>query len=474
MTNRSIVAIIFITALLSGLFWSGGMFGENIGSGGDELQYSVFAKSILGISSGLSHEVEEWWFTSEPFYPFFVAGIYYFFGVDNFDAVRIVQIFIFSLTIVLIYFLALKIFNRKTAFFSGIALALCYPLAAMAGFLYREVFFTFLFVLSAVLFYLSVSRAKAFYYAFCGLILGVGALTNGVIQFLPFVLFVFVIFYYGKDFLKNKMWLKASLMPVFFFLVFGAWSLFGYGKGAVDSINAKAGGALSRRAEMIETITGDRYFRHLAGQLFGYYFFEKDGFNPHEFLGHPKTSIKVENMLSEGKSIKEINSVLAEENSKIIFGNLPRYFAISILDFLQFNGPMLPSPQNYIPMPAQNLFIAGSHPGLPVWFKVAVLIGLRLAYWFFFGFVIYGLAKAFKDWRKYGFLIIYILYFNGVYAALFGVPRYSISLYPFYIMVFVYGFFVMLDKLRFKWAISVNQWLDDKLNARIMNNESWK
>jgi len=87
--------------------------------------------------------------------------------------------------------------------------------------------------------------------------------------------------------------------------------------------------------------------------------------------------------MEEKKNIAEVNSILAKENTWFILHNIPQYFAISFLDFLQLNGPMLPNPENFNEAPMQNLFIEDSHPEIPSWPKIAILLLLRIFYWTF-------------------------------------------------------------------------------------------
>lgn len=388
----------------------------------------------------------------EPLYYIFISGVYYLFGLENFDAVRIFQIFLFALTVIFIYLLAEKLFEKKIAVASGILVSLFFPLAAGAGLLNKELLFTFFVVLSIWSLYNARQTMKIKWFVLGGIVLGLAVLTNAVLQFF----IVFIIFYFIYPFKKDTPWKnlagRLSLLFLFFLIVVGCWSLRGYlSDGGIKPLNLKSGSTLGRRVEMMETIKGEKYFRHLGGQLFGYYFFEKQGFEPSEFLGCPQTTKKLEEMISRGYGMDEINKIFIKEDFKsLTIKNVPRYLAISILDFLQFNGPMLPNPKDLTQMPMQNLFIGGSHPEIPGFLKVAILLVLRILYWFFFGFVIYGFIKSFKDWRKFGLIILIILYFNLVHSALLGIPRYAIPIYPFYIIFFVYGASLFFSGLNYK------------------------
>ena len=459
MIRDRFIIILFCAAVLSGLFWGSKTLGQPLSTGGDEPLYNSIAKNIVERGRFVSDE-KDWAYISEPLYPLFLSGVYLVFGLDNFDAVRIIQILLFAFTVLLVYLLSEKLVGRNLAIAASFLTALFFPLAASAGVLYREVLFTFFVVLSVYLLHRIQEKPRLAGFILLGIILGLATLTNAIIQFfIVFVILYFIFFFTcplrfakqggrGKSLPWKNLALKLLFLVLFFLLTISGWSLKDYlSNGNLKPLNLKSGGALSRRVEMMESITGEKYFRHLGGQLFGSYFFEKEGFAPEEFLGHPKTTKRAEEMFKEGRSIEEINSELARKNFSKILSDIPKYFTISVLDFLQFNGPMLPNPKTLELAPMQNLFIGGSHPGIPGFLKVVILLVLRILYWFFFGFVIYGLVKTIKKWREFGLIILIVFYFNLIYAAIFGIPRYAIPIYPFYILFFVIGLSAFLNRL---------------------------
>ncbi|MCX6731734.1 MAG: glycosyltransferase family 39 protein [Candidatus Parcubacteria bacterium] len=447
MIRDRFIIILFCAAVLSGLLWGSKMLGQPLSTGGDEPLYNSIAKNIVEHGRFVSDE-KDWANVSEPLYPLFLSGVYLVFGLDNFDAVRIIQILLFAFTVLLVYLLSEKLVSRNLAIAASLLTALFFPLAASAGVLYREVLFTFLVVLSVYLLYRIQEKPRLAGFILLGIILGLATLTNAIIQFFIVFAVLYFIFFFRKNLPWKNLALKLLFLVLFFLLTISGWSLGDYlNNGNLKPLNLKNGGALSRRVEMMESITGEKYFRHLGGQLFGYYFFEKEDFAPEEFLGHPKTTKRAKEMFKEGRSIEEINSEFARKNFSKILSDIPKYFTISVLDFLQFNGPMLPNPKTLELAPMQNLFIGGSHPGIPGFLKVVILLVLRILYWFFFGFVVYGLARAIKKWRKFGLIILIVFYFNLVYAAIFGIPRYAIPIYPFYILLFVIGLSAFLNRL---------------------------
>ncbi len=461
MSRKKFIVILFLLAVLSGIFWSHKMFGQPV-IYGDGVQYNISAKDIIEHGRFVSDE-KDWANVSEPLYPLFLSGIYLIFGLDNFDAVRIIQILLFAFTVLLVYFLSERLASRNLAIAASLLAALFFPLAASAGLLLREVLFTFFVVLSVYLAYKIQEKPRLARFILLGIILGLATLTNAIIQF--FIVFVVLYFIFiftcplrfakqggrGKSLPWKNLALKLLFLVLFFLLSISGWSLRDYlSNGNIKPLNFKNGCALNRKVEMMTTIKGERYFRHLGGQFLGYYFFEEKDFDPSEFLGHKETVKKAQEMIKKDYSVEKIDSLLIKENFRAIIKNIPQYFAISFLDFLQFNGPMLPNPENLEAAPMQNLFIGGSHSEIPGFLKIIILLVLRILYWFFFGFVIYGLVKAIKKWREFGWIILIVIYFNATYAAIFGLPRYATPIYPFYILLFVIGFSAFLSRLKKK------------------------
>ncbi len=453
--SKNFAVILFCLSVLSGLFWNHKVLTQSISS--DEIQYNAVAIRMLkyikptinveGLGNLKSQNYsinynEKSLSAIEPFYSVFLSGVYFLFGAENFKAVKIIQIFIFAFIILIAYQLAKKMANDKIAKISGLFTILFFPLAGAAGYLLRETLFTFLIITLIYFLYQAQETLKNKWFIISGINLGLAVLTNAILQFF----IIFIPFYFIIAFLKkrNIIWksliFKLILLTLFFFAITGSWSLRSLlnGDGA-KSLNFKSGGTLSRKVEMMENIKDEKYLRHLGGQLFGYYFFEKNGFEPSEFLGARKTDKKIREMIEKGYNFEKIDNVLMKDNINAVFNDMPQYFAISILDFLQFNGPMLFNPTNLQSAPMQNLFIKNSYPKVPIFFKITILLCLRIIYWLFFGFIIYGLLKTVRNWQKFGWIILIILYFNLAYSAVFGLSRYAIPIYPFYIILFALG-----------------------------------
>ena len=108
-------------------------------------------------------------------------------------SVKIVQIFVDSLTMIMIYLIMKEIFDSATALLSAGAFSL-YPFSTYLTIsIASEPFFTFLltgFVLSSIY---AVRSPKWWCYCVTGVLLGLATLTRGATQFVPLMLPVMLI-----------------------------------------------------------------------------------------------------------------------------------------------------------------------------------------------------------------------------------------------------------------------------------------
>lgn len=440
---KKAVIILAVLAAASGIFWSHNSWCQP--ADGDGVLYNKTAINILENGRFASSENVITSLT-EPLYPLFLSGVYLIFGRDNFDAVRIVQLLFFIGITLLIYWLAIRVSNLRAAFFICLGVLLCFPLAEIIGHFLRETFFTFLVVaLTFALFKAGENNEKKWFIA-AGVLLGLSVLLNAVAEFLVFFIILgFVILNRQKIFSKDLL-VRLLLFLLFFLLTLSPWVFRSWREGKIEQPSLRSGLTIDRKVETMKTVYGASYGKNFIGQFLGYYFVAEPNFIATEFLEPDKTAQKFWGMINEGFSPEEIDSLLIKENLLYIAKNPHKFLAITFLDFLQFNNASFINPIGFKVGPMQNLFIKGTHPEIPPAGKVAILIILRLFYWAFVGFVVYGLALAIKEWRKFIWILLIILYFNLVYSAVFGLARYAIPIYPFYILLFVVGVKAVWEK----------------------------
>ena len=162
----------------------------------DETHYDALAVHLL--ETGIyGSEAEAFVSIRPPLYPWLVSEIYRVFGLQNYTAVRVVQIFLSLLTVLFVYGLARECgFLSPRASLAAAGIFCFYPsLVVQNFFILTETFFTFWLVLvlwSAVRFL----RTGSIYAAcFCGTFIALGALTRSILWLSPFPLALFILFW---------------------------------------------------------------------------------------------------------------------------------------------------------------------------------------------------------------------------------------------------------------------------------------
>ena len=127
-----------------------------------------------------------------PLYPLFIATCLSVFGDDQ-ASVKIVQIFVDSLTMIMIYFIMKEIFDVATALLSAGIFSL-YPFTTYLTIsIASEPFFTFLLTGFVLVSIYAVRSSKWWCYCVAGALLGLATLTRGATQFVPLMLPVMLI-----------------------------------------------------------------------------------------------------------------------------------------------------------------------------------------------------------------------------------------------------------------------------------------
>jgi hypothetical protein len=114
---------------------------------------------------------------------------------------------------------------------------------------------------------------------------------------------------------------------------------------------------------------------------------------------------------------------------------------MATIDFLKFNTPMVPD------IRMQHMFAEpGSHPELSDFAKIGIILFIRFVYLIFAIFIVYAVIRHIKKWSQMSWILLIILYFNLFFSAIIGLARFSLPLYPFYIILFSLGLLTFLAK----------------------------
>ncbi len=158
--------------------------------------------------------------TRPPAYPLFLASLFYFFG-KNLIIVRLVQAVLSSLTVVFIYEIAGKMFNKQAAIISAL-LAIFYPAFIFySGMMLTETFYTFILIIP--FYFFTAKKLNARTAILSGLFFGLASLARPeTILLLFFMMLLFFIM--GK----KSMFFKTFLMIGIMFVVITPWAMRNY------------------------------------------------------------------------------------------------------------------------------------------------------------------------------------------------------------------------------------------------------
>jgi len=442
------LTIIIILSILISLFLSWDVL--NRAPQSDGAYYNEIANNLIE-GKGFIYQGER--AKIVPGYPLFIAYVYSFFGIDNYLAVRIIQIILFALSICLIYKIGYQLFNKKIALFSSFIMSIFYVFPFSANKFDREILMMFLLVLLTYFLYQTYLKTKIRYFFLVGLILGFLTLTNGITQLL-FIPITILFFFFFRQKLTLK---KMSLLILFFltpyFLLVGSWQIHNKMLTGFSYIAPRGGELLYWKAGQIETMVEKNYVGHFIGHAFGYYFSQKmyPDLDTKIYRDFNYFRDKIEEFKKQGKSYLEINKILKEEGMEKILEKPHKYFLITVLNFIVLNSPLKPYGDPPSNTRILDMFADGRHPEIPGVVKIFILLGFRGIWYLFLAISVYGLIKAFhNNWKKIIWILLILVYFNILYSAIHSLPRFAIPIYPLYILSFSIGLFYLLEKIRKK------------------------
>jgi 4-amino-4-deoxy-L-arabinose transferase-like glycosyltransferase len=188
----------------------------------DERHYSTLGANLVRYGEFAFKPGE---LTSErpPLYPALVAVVYRLCGIDNCQAVRLVQAVISLLNVVLLYHIGRSLFSRRVALWAA-GLYCFYPsLLGYNNLLLTEVLFTFLYCSFAALLIRSVQKDSLRWLLAAGIVLGLAALARSMaVMFAPLLVVFLLVSFPGS--LRRR--LAAALVVVTAFAaVVAPWAI---------------------------------------------------------------------------------------------------------------------------------------------------------------------------------------------------------------------------------------------------------
>jgi 4-amino-4-deoxy-L-arabinose transferase-like glycosyltransferase len=158
-----------------------------------------------------------------PLYPAAVAGVYAAAGVENYQAVRLLQALLSLANVVLLYRLGTAVASRKVALWLA-GLYCFYPsLLGYNNLLLTEVLFTFLLCAACLMVTLALQRDSLVRLGFAGVLLGLATLTRSVLWLFPPVLALFLLLAWRGNWARRLLAVGTALAA--FALTLAPWAI---------------------------------------------------------------------------------------------------------------------------------------------------------------------------------------------------------------------------------------------------------
>src|SRR3989344_4948448 len=211
-SKTSIFIILVLLAVINGT-----IFGLNeIPLTGDPVSYNSYATN-LALGNGYHLYDAGFSIYREPAYSFFISIIYRIFGIENFTAVKIVQMFLVAGIAFFIY-LSFEYLNYKNTGLMAAILTSAIPyFGYYTSMMMSEIFFSFFIAISFYLLLRILNKDKRIsLYILLGLTFGIATLTKSALLFSPLFI-ALIIFYFQKNLYKTLCFL------VIFIICIGSW-----------------------------------------------------------------------------------------------------------------------------------------------------------------------------------------------------------------------------------------------------------
>jgi 4-amino-4-deoxy-L-arabinose transferase-like glycosyltransferase len=177
----------------------------------DEQHYHTLALNVL-LGEGFAWAPGKLTSARPPFYPAFMALIWFVSGTQGLLAVRVAQIVLALANVYLLFRLGVLLFDRRTALLAAAGLSFYPSLLGFNYFLLTETLFTFLLTSVILGVVVTIRTAKIRHACSAGMLLGVASLTRSVLWPFPALLCPFIFFVAdGKR--SRRLWIA---MAVFF------------------------------------------------------------------------------------------------------------------------------------------------------------------------------------------------------------------------------------------------------------------
>jgi 4-amino-4-deoxy-L-arabinose transferase-like glycosyltransferase len=188
----------------------------------DEHHYSLLARNLVEHGE-FAFEPGSPTSIRPPLYPFLVAGVYAVAGVENYPAVRLLQVILSIVNVWLVYLLGREAFSARVGLWSAAMFAFYPSMIGMDNLILTETLFTALLTAVCYMVVLYFRREKAGYLASAGVLLGLAALTRSVVWLSPPFLAIFILAFGRRSFVERG--LAAGMFVLGFAIIIAPWTV---------------------------------------------------------------------------------------------------------------------------------------------------------------------------------------------------------------------------------------------------------
>ena len=428
--NRLLIIAICLALILKiGLFiyfqpWKENVEKEEILHDDAEGYHNLASAIIRNKNFSYFHEIRT------PGYPVFIAIVYTVFGKQPW-VVLLFQIFINSVSVLLLFRIGKVLFPEQMALWGSILFALDPHQILYTVHLLAETLFITMLLASVYTLVLGLQSNKGKHFILSGFLLGISTLIKPISQYLPFVLIVFILLYKNQPMLAK---IRVSLVYlIVFFLTLSPWMIRNYIKYEYFSLcSVKGHNLLHHHIPHIELWKTGGSFRQI----------QKDFVQKAEVRGatHDIDGFKRSKIYKE-VAIEYIKNHKIDYFRSHIRGMFNMYKGTDTEDItrkLRMDGPVLGRDSFYKSKTIGELIV-----GIPIGFflMICYLAGL------------YGTLYLIKERRYYELIFLLLIIINfSILTGVVGDARYKLPITPYYILLSGLGInrFVLLKKKKNK------------------------
>lgn len=344
-----------------------------------------------------------------PLYPFLMAGVYQLFGLENFQAVRLVQLALSLVTVVVVYGLGVTLFSRRVGTWAA-GITCFYPSLLGANYLLlTETLFTLLLCTFCLVLVRAMKRDSVWLLALAGVTLGLAALTRSIVWLFPPVLGVFLL----------MAWKGNPLHRI------GAVAVFVFAFATILAPWTVRNTRLQETFVTVDVMGGRNFMTGNYQHTPLYRSWATIGISGENSWAHElHTSYPREEWETQGK----LDKLAMRHTVKYVLANPGLTFQRAIIKFFDFWGlerELLAGASEGFFGPLSQTAIIALTLTIFSTYAVSLLLGIQ-------GFILTPSA----DWRGHWFLLLVIAFICGMHTLVFGHSRYHLPLMP---LIFLYS-----------------------------------